>query len=87
MSAKSISDLSNLNEIRSSHNKELIRRMRNGDSLTSFDSQSSWFPPREIIEKDQNEMDRLYGSKADKTKPVATESKTSTNVLKLIKAD
>ncbi len=55
-------DLSNKNpsQIRRSHNSELLRKMRNGESLTSFDSKASWFPPRPMIEKDKDAIMRLY---------------------------
>jgi hypothetical protein len=43
-------------------NNELIHRMRAGEVLTSFDSKSSWYPPRPIIEKDVHEIARLYGN-------------------------
>lgn len=49
-------------ELRTNHNRELIRRMQDGDSLSSFDSQSSWYPPRPILEKDKEAVSRLYGS-------------------------
>jgi hypothetical protein len=48
------------NDIRRQHNADLIRRMRSGDSLTSFDSKASWYPPRPIIKKDTREMERVY---------------------------
>ena len=50
----------NQKNLRTERNQELLRRMRNGDSLTAFDSSSSWFPPRPTIEKDKKEMARLY---------------------------
>ncbi len=90
MPAKPISDLNNLNKIRSSHNKELIRRMRNGESLTSFDSQSSWFPPRPIIEKDAEAINRLYSGKAESKRKATNKTsapETESKVLKLVKAD
>lgn len=50
----------NVSQIRRQHNSELIRKMRNGESMTSFDSKASWFPPRPVIEKDKREMARVY---------------------------
>ena len=49
-------------ELRTTHNRELIKRMQDGDSLSSFDSQSSWYPPRPILEKDKDAVSRLYGA-------------------------
>ena len=36
---------------RNKHNKDLIDRMRQGDSLQSQTASDSWFPPRPIIKK------------------------------------
>jgi hypothetical protein len=49
---------------RRDHNKELLRRMNNGESLTTFSNASSWFPPRPVIEKDRKLMVKLYGETA-----------------------
>ncbi|MEZ4743758.1 MAG: hypothetical protein R3B45_15155 [Bdellovibrionota bacterium] len=53
-------------DLRKKHNLELIRRMREGDPLKSFDSQASWYPPRPIIAKDEKALAELYGFKAKK---------------------
>ena len=60
---------SNKNQIRELHNRDLLRRMKNGDSLTTFDSYSSWFPPRPVIQKNKKEMARLYNSQDTTTRP------------------
>lgn len=52
-------------ELRKRRNLELIRRMRDGDPLRSYDSQSSWFPPRPIIEKDRKALAKLYNNNSD----------------------
>jgi len=52
----------NLSGLRRQHNQELIRKMRNGEPLTSFDSKASWFPPRPIIAKDPEALAQLYGN-------------------------
>lgn len=54
-------DFSESEELRKKRNVELIRRMRDGEALKSFDSQASWFPPRPVIEKDSSAIDELYG--------------------------
>ncbi len=56
-----MSDVKDKDLLRREHNQELIRRMRQGDSLTAYDSKSSWFPPRPIIEKDSEAITKLYG--------------------------
>jgi len=50
--------------VRKRHNQNLIRKMRSGEPLWSFDSSASWFPPRPIIAKDKRAVARLYGSTA-----------------------
>ena len=52
---------------RQRHNAELIQKMRDGESLTSFDAMSSWFPPRPTIEKDKRAIEKLYSLGAKKT--------------------
>jgi hypothetical protein len=50
--------------------------MKAGESLWSYDSKASWFPPRPNIEKDPEAIKRLYnGSSSD---PTATAYKDST---------
>ena len=46
--------------LRKKHNHELIKRMREGDPLRSYDSNASWFPPRPIIKKDPMAIAKLY---------------------------
>ncbi|NRA66271.1 MAG: hypothetical protein HRU19_17425 [Pseudobacteriovorax sp.] len=47
--------------LRKERNSDVIRRMKNGDQLSSFNSYSSWFPPRPIISKDADAVKELYG--------------------------
>lgn len=54
----------NDNDIRKARNEQLIRRMKAGEPLWSYDSKASWFPPRPIIEKDPEAIKRLYEGKA-----------------------
>ena len=74
---------------RREHNRDLIRRMRNGEPLTSFDSQSSWFPPRPTIEKDNDAIAKLYGGEpkakpAKQSKPLKVDASTvNDKVVKL----
>jgi hypothetical protein len=53
-------DNKNTMDTRKSHNEQLIRRMKSGEPLWSYDSQASWFPPRPTIEKDPEAIKRLY---------------------------
>ena len=48
--------------LRKERNADLLRRMRNGDQLASFNSYASWFPPRPIIQKDIHALQELYGN-------------------------
>lgn len=50
--------------LRKERNLSLVKKMRNGESLNSFNSVDSWFPPRPIIEKDGEAIQRLYGKGA-----------------------
>lgn len=47
-------------DLRSQHNKDILRRMRGGEPLMSFDSRDSWYPPRPTIKKDAREVQRVY---------------------------
>ena len=31
------------------HNKEVLKKLRSGEPLSSFSNQSSWFPPRPLF--------------------------------------
>lgn len=46
---------------RKEKNKDLVERMRRGESLSQFDKEESWYPKRPKIKKDKKELDRLYG--------------------------
>ena len=61
------------------HNQAIMRKMQEGESLTSFDSMASWFPPRPTVEKDQNLMDRLYNKKESKQPTIQMEKKKPTD--------
>ena len=72
---KKVTELRSRN-LRHDRNSELVRRMRTGEQLTSLNSQSSWFPPRPIIEKDSDAIHKLYGKAA-----TALQDLPSTEVL------
>ena len=63
-----MNDSKNARDLRKQHNSDLIRRMRNGESLNAIDSKASWFPPRPVIEKDRSEMARLYQERENEGK-------------------
>ncbi len=48
---------------RESHNREIIERMKSGDTLQRYSTQSSWFPPRPVIKKDLKAIETLYRHK------------------------
>ncbi len=62
---------------RRDHNQDLLRRMRSGESLRSVDSRSSWFPPRPMIQKDQEAISRLYNLTAKESSRGAETSSES----------
>ena len=45
---------------RNERNKDLVERMKNGESLTSFNLEQNWFPPRPLIEKNKSAIKKLY---------------------------
>lgn len=76
----------NIRDLRRQHNQELIRRMRNGESLTSFDSKASWYPPRPIIEKDKEAIERLYqGGKQREAGDSMAQGKLSDHAIKVVR--
>ena len=52
--------------LRRERNADLIRRIQAGESTSSFNSFSSWYPPRPIIEKNNEAIQKLYGGKVTK---------------------
>ncbi len=74
-------------DLRKRRNRELLKRMHNGEVLCSYDSTDSWFPPRPIIKKDKKEMARLYngGVKKDEVacREKKTQSKSSEKIVQL----
>lgn len=67
---------------RKERNEELLRRMRNGEKLTSYNSVDSWYPPRPIIAKDQGAIERLYGTEIDERLSSALKSKDKNALIK-----
>ena len=60
---------------RNKHNKDLIDRMRQGDSLQSQTASDSWFPPRPIIKKNDSAMRTLYSGVEDQVSEQKNEEK------------
>jgi hypothetical protein len=58
---KKVNDIKCRN-LRKERNADILRRMRNGEQLASFNSYASWFPPRPIIQKDIHALQELYGN-------------------------
>ena len=54
--------LSKITTLRRERNGHLIKRLQDGESLTSFSSESSWYPPRPTITKDPDAVKKLYGT-------------------------
>ena len=55
------SSKSKIKNLRRERNAEVLRKLKNGDYLSSFNSYASWYPPRPIIEKSQEDINKLYG--------------------------
>ena len=47
-------------ERRKKINDEILRKMKNGESLASIDLANSWFPVRPKIKKDTKIIEKLY---------------------------
>jgi hypothetical protein len=60
-------DPKNSPDLRKKRNEDVIRRMKSGEALWTYDSKASWFPPRPIIEKDKDAIARLYQGSAAST--------------------
>lgn len=67
-----------LEQIRKERNVEILRKMKAGESLSSFDTLSSWFPSRPKIEKDPNALKVLYGSPESKLSLLPKDSQSAT---------
>ena len=73
-------------ENRQKHNLDLLRRMRTGEALYSFDSQSSWYPPRPILEKDAKALTELYGKDGEKRPERRSPNRPLMGLVKLVEA-
>jgi len=51
-------------------NKDIIERMRRGDSLVAMPAEATWFPPRPLIQKNKNDVERLYGIQPERIRLV-----------------
>lgn len=52
-------------ERRAKENKALIEKMRRGESLKTVNISSTWFPPRPIIKKNKDAINKLYKLEKD----------------------
>ena len=50
---------------RDEKNKDLIRRMRAGESIALYKQQATWFQPRPVIKKDEKLVQELFKKNAD----------------------
>ena len=66
--------------LRRERNAELLRRMKGGESLSSFNSFASWYPPRPIIEKNGDAIARLYGDNVSKLIPSTSDAAGDTHI-------
>jgi len=48
-------------EKRKKMNEDIIKRLKAGDPLQDT-SDKTWFPPRPVIQKDQDQVKKLYGN-------------------------
>ena len=52
-------------ERRKRKNADVISRMRSGDPLVLIPISDTWFPPRPLVTKDRESIQKLYGTKDD----------------------
>ena len=48
-------------ERRKQRNRDIIERMFRGETLATVPQAATWFPPRPIIQKNQEIISKLYG--------------------------
>jgi hypothetical protein len=70
-------------KIRKQRNSELIKRMREGDPLRTHDATSSWYPPRPVISKDSEAVQKIYRLQQSSAKPKQQEHKKDNRLLLL----
>ncbi len=76
-------------DLREKRNEDILKRMREGDPLTSFDGAASWFPPRPVIQKNSEDMARVYsseGSAASQLEPKVKEAKKRQHFFRVVKS-
>ena len=69
-----------LDQLRKERNQELVQKMRAGESLSSFDSQASWFPSRPKIEKNLEAIQKLYGKDPEQESDKSGNPNSSQNI-------
>lgn len=70
---------------RKKNNEDLVAKMKAGLPLFSYSNQSSWFPPRPKIQKDEKAIQTLYGSKSDSNNSQDCEDNQVKPTLKIVK--
>ncbi len=55
-------------KLRSKHNSEILKKMQEGEDLTRYSTEASWFPVRPIIKKDGDAIRKLFTLKNDSDK-------------------
>lgn len=52
-----------LKQQRAEENKNLLERVKRGESISRCSTQDTWWQPRQIIKKDPKALEKLYGEK------------------------
>lgn len=73
-----------IKEKRKNRNKDLIERLKRGESTQLIPTQMTWYPPRPIIKKDNEIVKQLYG---DTAKVIGESKKPKINLVKLEEGD
>ncbi|WP_141734965.1 hypothetical protein [Oligoflexus tunisiensis] len=80
---KKVTEIKSRN-LRKERNADILRRMRNGEQLASFNSYASWFPPRPIIQKDMHALQELYGNDVVAMNSTPSESRESSSSMDMM---
>lgn len=51
-------------------NASILRRLQRGESLANVPPEATWFPPRPLLSKNKEDIEKLYGIKKEKVPPL-----------------
>jgi hypothetical protein len=45
---------------RKERNEDIVKRMKNGEDLSTIERSATWWPPRPIIKKSKKDIEKVY---------------------------